>query len=67
MNIHLYPSEFKQESRIEKQATLINKIIGDKKILLLGAGKGKFIISNNLEVVLLGRKNTKVGKLRIFA
>ena len=39
-NIHLYPSDFKHETRIEKEAKAIKKLNYFNKIFLLGMGEG---------------------------
>ena len=56
-NIHLYPSDFNYEIRIEKEAKAINKLNYFKKIFLLGAGKGNFKIDKNIYVKLFGFEN----------
>lgn len=56
MNVHLYPSNFKNESRIEKQASFLSNKLLLSEVLLIGAGKGQFQI-DGIEVVLLGREN----------
>ena len=70
MNIHIYPSSFKNESRIEKQVASIAKLDLFKKILLIGAGpKSSRFLKSGAEVVLLGGDNTPaslIGKLVRF-
>jgi glycosyltransferase involved in cell wall biosynthesis len=56
-NIHLYPSDFNYEIRIEKEAKAINKLNYFKKIFLLGAGNGNFKIDKNIYVKLFGFEN----------
>lgn len=57
-NIHLYPSDFKHETRIEKEAKAINKLVYFNKIFLLGMGSGNFKIDKKIYVKLFGFKNT---------
>lgn len=71
MNVHIYPSNFKNESRIEKQAQSISKLGLFNKILLLGAGESTQpkVLGNDVEVVLLGEDNRPasiLGKVKRF-
>ena len=63
-NIHLYPSDFQHETRIEKVAKAIHKLNYFKEILLLGMGNGNFKIENKIFVKLIGFKNSNkiIGK-----
>ena len=53
MNIHLYPSDFSNESRVERQATFLLDEYKFDRVVLLGVGKDNFFL-DKLEVVLLG-------------
>lgn len=71
MNVHIYPSDFKNESRIEKQAESISKLGIFSKILLLGAGESKHprTLCDKVEVMLLGENNRPasiLGKVKRF-
>ena len=73
MNIHLYPSSFKNESRIEKISLSINKCNIFNSIILIGTKEhgtpSNRKLSRNVEVTLLGIPNNhyKVfGKLLVF-
>lgn len=71
MNVHIYPSNFKNESRIEKQAQSISKLGIFKKILLLGAGSAEQPkqLSSDVELMLLGEDNRPssiLGKVKRF-
>lgn len=70
MNVHIYPSNFKNESRIEKQANSISKLNVFKKVLLIGAGANSSkALSSDTEIILLGEDNGRaslVGKIIRF-
>ena len=72
LNIHLYPSPFKNESRIEKQAlSLINKGFFDGVSLFGTYEKGmekQREFSPGIKVILVGRENTPgmISKLFTF-
>ncbi len=65
INVHIYPSSFKNESRIEKQANSINKLTFFSSILLIGMGKNrnpKALVSG-IPIILLGEENTPASSI----
>lgn len=61
-NVHIYPSDFAHESRIEKIAISIDKLDLFSDLLLIGTSgensKSQWFISKNIKIKLLGPKNT---------
>ncbi len=57
INVHIYPSSFKNESRIEKQAVSISNMGIFDSVLLIGAGKGAWDLREGVSVRLLGSDN----------
>ena len=73
MNIHLYPSSFKNESRIEKLSLSISKCNIFKSIILIGTNEhgipSNRNIARNVEVKLFGITNSHYkifGKVLVF-
>ena len=68
INIHLYPSDFSCETRIEKEAKSISKIDLFTRIVLIGlsackSGPNQWSINDTVEVKLVGRR---VPRFSIF-
>ena len=70
LNIHLYPSSFKNESRIEKQALTISQLGLFDEICLLGTyEKGlerRRKLASSVSVNLLGKENSSGGMIKKF-
>ena len=66
VNVHIYPSAFKNESRIEKQAKSINKLNYFESILLIGMGDPihSRTLSDNISIQLLGYENTPASLVK---
>lgn len=69
INIHLYPSNFSCETRIEKQARSIHKLNIFNNIILIGlvgTGNGlqRWKVEDGIEVRLVGRQNKRTGFIR---